>query len=426
MVNTRTDAELAAAVQNALQTLLPQIRVEIREEFRTGSGPSGSDGNPPSVTIHTWLERFNKQKPCSFEKVTALVDAENWISYMEKIFDALIDQGVVAALAERDANRSRNGDNSNDLRMGGRRQMTTPRECSYTNFLKKYLDMVELPHESCWTGCCLCNAMSGLKKDDHKMFPEEAEKVERYINSLPDMIHGSVKALKPQSMQEAIEFATEMMDKKMFTHAERQAKHKRKLEDTSRNNQHQRQPFKRNNVARAYTVGPGDKKPYGGIKPLYPKCNYHHDGPCTQKNRAGNGNTVTRAYAVGTVGTNPNSNVVTAHVTIKEAKDKSKEKQLEYVPIVQDFPEVFPEDLPGISPTRQVEFQIDLVPAAVPVAWAPYRLAPSEMKELSDQIKELADKGFIRPSSSPWGAPVLFVKKKDGYLEMDLGKRESD
>nr|GFB51933.1 hypothetical protein [Tanacetum cinerariifolium] len=78
---------------------------------------------------------------------------------------------------------------------------------------RKYLDMVELPHESCWTGCCLCNAMGGLEKDDHKMFPEEAEKVERYIDSLPDMIHGSVKALKPQSMQEAIEFATEMMDK---------------------------------------------------------------------------------------------------------------------------------------------------------------------------------------------------------------------
>nr|GFD07206.1 zinc finger, CCHC-type, retrotransposon Gag domain protein [Tanacetum cinerariifolium] len=84
MVNTRTDAELAVAVQNALQTLLPQIRAEIREEFRTSSG-----GNPPPVTIHTWLERFNKQKPRSFEKATAPVDAENWISHMEKIFDVM-------------------------------------------------------------------------------------------------------------------------------------------------------------------------------------------------------------------------------------------------------------------------------------------------------------------------------------------------
>nr|GFC29922.1 zinc finger, CCHC-type, retrotransposon Gag domain protein [Tanacetum cinerariifolium] len=89
MVNTRTDAELAATVQNTLQTLLPQILVEIREEFRTGFGPSGSGGNPPPVTIHTWLERFNKQKPRSFEKATAPVDAKNWISHMEKIFDVM-------------------------------------------------------------------------------------------------------------------------------------------------------------------------------------------------------------------------------------------------------------------------------------------------------------------------------------------------
>nr|GFB15270.1 putative reverse transcriptase domain-containing protein [Tanacetum cinerariifolium] len=81
-------------------------------------------------------------------------------------------------------------------------------------------------------------------------------------------------------------------------------------------------------------------------------------------------------------------------------------------------------DLSGIPPTRQVEFQIDLVPGAEPVAWAPYRLAPSEMKELSDQLKELFDKRFIRPSSSPWGASVLFVKKKDGSFRMCIDYRE--
>ncbi|GKF95408.1 hypothetical protein Tco_0288143, partial [Tanacetum coccineum] len=81
-------------------------------------------------------------------------------------------------------------------------------------------------------------------------------------------------------------------------------------------------------------------------------------------------------------------------------------------------------DLSGLPPTRQVEFQIDLVPGAAPVAWAPYRLAPSEMKELSEQLKELSDKGFIRPSSSPWGALVLFVKKKDGSFRMCIEYRE--
>ncbi|GJW09145.1 putative reverse transcriptase domain-containing protein [Tanacetum coccineum] len=110
--------------------------------------------------------------------------------------------------------------------------------------------------------------------------------------------------------------------------------------------------------------------------------------------------------------------VFLAQITTMEAKDKSKEKRLEDVPIVRDFPEVFPEDLPGIPLARQVEFQIDLVPGAAPVAWAPYRLAPTEMKELAEQLQELSDKGFIRPSSSPWGAPVLFVKKKDGSFRM--------
>nr|GFA29190.1 zinc finger, CCHC-type, retrotransposon Gag domain protein [Tanacetum cinerariifolium] len=75
--------------QNALQAMFPRIREEIREEFHTGSGSSNAGGNPPPVTIHTWLERFNKQKPHSFEKATAPVDAENWISHMEKIFDVM-------------------------------------------------------------------------------------------------------------------------------------------------------------------------------------------------------------------------------------------------------------------------------------------------------------------------------------------------
>nr|GEV23016.1 putative reverse transcriptase domain-containing protein [Tanacetum cinerariifolium] len=110
--------------------------------------------------------------------------------------------------------------------------------------------------------------------------------------------------------------------------------------------------------------------------------------------------------------------VFLAHVTTKEAKDKSGGKRLEDVPIVRDFPEVFPEDLSGIPPARQVEFQIDLVPGAALVARVPYRLAPSKMKELAKQLQELSEKGFIRPNSSTWGAPVLFVKKKAGSFRM--------
>ncbi|GKD69146.1 hypothetical protein Tco_1323236 [Tanacetum coccineum] len=99
-----------------------------------------------------------------------------------------------------------------------------------------------------------------------------------------------------------------------------------------------------------------------------------------------------------------------AYITEK----KSKEKRMEDVPVIHDFLEVFPEELPGLPPPRQVEFRIDLVSGAAPVARTPYRLAPSEMKELSVQLQELLEKGFICPSSSSWGASMLFVKKKDG------------
>nr|GEX48249.1 hypothetical protein [Tanacetum cinerariifolium] len=279
------------------------------------------------------------------------------------------------------------------------------------------------------------------------------------------------------------------------------AENKRKFEDTSKTNQNQQQN-KKQNTGRAYTARSGDKKPYGGSKPLYSKCNYHHDGQCAPKchkcnrvghlacncrsaanantannqkgtgagNPAGNGNAPAKVYAVGHPGTNPDSNVVTVHyydvelangriirlntiirgftlnflnhpfnidlmpvelgsfdviigmdwlakyqakympkgchvflehVTTKETKDKSEKKRLKDVPIVRDFPKVFLEYLPGLLLTRQVEFQIDLIPGAAPVARAPYRLAPSKMKELSNQLKELSDEGFIRPSSSP-------------------------
>ncbi|GJV42825.1 putative reverse transcriptase domain-containing protein [Tanacetum coccineum] len=105
-------------------------------------------------------------------------------------------------------------------------------------------------------------------------------------------------------------------------------------------------------------------------------------------------------------------------------KQESKEKRLEDVPVIRDFPEVFPKELPGLLPPRQVEFRIDLILGAALVARAPYRLATSEMKELSAQLQELSEKGFIRPSSSLWGASVLFVNKKDGSFRMCIDYRE--
>nr|GFC14117.1 retrotransposable element Tf2 [Tanacetum cinerariifolium] len=92
--------------------------------------------------------------------------------------------------------------------------------------------------------------------------------------------------------------------------------------------------------------------------------------------------------------------------------------------MICNFPEVFLDDLPGLPPPRQVEFRIKLIPGVVPVVGTPYCLAPTELKELSDQLKELLEKGFIHPSLSPWGASVLFVKKKDGSFRMCIDYRE--
>nr|GEX49064.1 putative reverse transcriptase domain-containing protein [Tanacetum cinerariifolium] len=266
-----------------------------------------------------------------------------------------------------------------------------------------------------------------------RMFPEEVDKIEKYIGGLPDMILGSVKASRSKTMQEVIDFTTELMDDKTRVYAECQADNKRKSKDIARNN-HNQQPYKRQNTGQAYTAGNGDRRLYTGSSPLYcrsrPANNNNNNNRRNNNNQQGNGyfecgaqghfkrkcpklkkndrgnqarndRAPARVYTVGNAGAKPD-NVVAgylvflANITTKTIKDKSKEKQLEDVPNFRDFSEVFPEDLP----------------------------APSEMKVLSDQLQELSNKGFIRPSSSPWGALVLFVKKKDGSFRMCIDYRE--
>ena len=98
--------------------------------------------------------------------------------------------------------------------------------------------------------------------------------------------------------------------------------------------------------------------------------------------------------------------------------------KVEDIPVVKEFPDVFPEELPGLPPTREIEFTIELLPGTAPISQAPYRMAPAELKELKIQLQELVDKGFIRPSMSPWGAPVLFVRKKDGSMRLCVDYRK--
>ncbi|GJV04039.1 putative reverse transcriptase domain-containing protein [Tanacetum coccineum] len=296
-----------------------------------------------------------------------------------------------------------------------------------------------------------------------KFLADETAKIDKYISGLPDNIHGNVMSARPKTLDFAIELANDLMDQKLRTYAKRQNENKKKADDSSRNNHHQ-QSHKSQNVARAHTAGPGEKKRYGHATTdcrVHTNNNNSNNNNKNQKagacyecgntghikkncpklknhgNNNGNGPAQGRAYALGGRDACPDSNVITgctlsfmnhpfnidlmsvplgsfdviigmdwltkyhgviicdekigcdvflAHITTKEAKDKSEDKRLKDVPIVRDFPKVFPEDLSGIPPARQVEFLIDLVPGVAPVARATYRLVPSEMKELAEQL----------------------------------------
>ena len=98
-------------------------------------------------------------------------------------------------------------------------------------------------------------------------------------------------------------------------------------------------------------------------------------------------------------------------------------EKLEDIPIVKEFPDVFPEELPGLPLDRDIEFSIELLPGTGPISKAPYRMATAKLRELK-LLQDLLDKGFIRPSVSPWGAPVLFIKKKDGSLRLCIDYQE--
>nr|GEY66561.1 hypothetical protein [Tanacetum cinerariifolium] len=307
-----------------------------------------------------------------------------------------------------------------------------------------------------------------------KFVADETEKINKYVSELPDNIYGSVKASKPKTLDETIELANDLMDQKLRTYEERQTNNKRKADDLFKNNHgHQQQTPKRQNVdKRNNGVNPNGNDCFKCGAPVH----FKRDCPKLKDKDGGKVNAPGWVYAVGNAekrgnaSSDPDSNVVTGtfllnnryasilfntgsdrsfistafsslvnilptplgnsyDVKLADGKivgeDRSEGKQLEDVLVVWDFLEVFPKDLSGLPLARPVEFHIDLIPGAVPVARAPYRLAPSEMKELSEELQELSDKGFIRPSSSPWGAPVLFVKKKDGSFRMCIDYRHA-
>jgi hypothetical protein len=125
--------------------------------------------------------------------------------------------------------------------------------------------------------------------------------------------------------------------------------------------------------------------------------------------------------------TSPAVGVSTLYLPLRESMDPSAHvsiaTNLEETPVVCDYPDVFPDDLPGMPPDRDIEFVTELQPGTTPISKRAYRMPPKELAVLKNQLQELLDKGFIRPSSSPWGCPALFVKKKDGSLRLCVDYR---
>ncbi|GJY54122.1 reverse transcriptase domain-containing protein [Tanacetum coccineum] len=276
---------------------------------------------------------------------------------------AMIDQGVTAALAARDANR--NGDDRHTSGTGVRRTKRVARECTYQDFMKcqplyfkgtegvvkltQWFERMEIvfrisncfvenqikfstctrlagaltwwnshvriygqdvAYAMTWTDLrkkmtdkyCPRNEMKKLEAELWDLKVKESDKIEKYVGGLPDMIHGSVVASKPKTMQDATEMATELMDKKSITFAERQAENKRKLEN---NNQAQQQFPKRQNVAQAYAAGTGERKEYAETLPLsdFPKLNNQNNG-----NQAKGTEAHGMVYALGGGDTDQNPN----------------------------------------------------------------------------------------------------------------------
>nr|GEW34149.1 hypothetical protein [Tanacetum cinerariifolium] len=488
---------------------------------------------------------------------------------------AMIDQALLR--------NSTNGDESHSFHEDNRRNVQTARPYFYADFMKCQLGEIKKLKIELWNLKVKENNVPAYTERFQeltlictKFVADETEKIDKYVNGLPDNIYGSVKASKPKTLDETIELDNDLMDQKLRTYVERQSNNKERLMIHSET-----------------TMVTNSRPPKGKISPgsaiwgqargsrTMRICPRHFSRDCRSSGNAnvvnaqrnnganpkGNGcfecgvtwhfkrdrpklknkdgekvNEPRWVYAVGNAekrenaSKDPDSNVVTgtfllnnhyasilfdtgavgsfistvfsslidivptplgnsydveladgkivglrrchavivcgeklvripygnetltfrsnksnngresrltviscsksqeymakgcqiflAQISAKKEEDGSEGKQLEDVPVVWDFPEVFPKDLLGLPPARPVEFQIDSIPGAVPVAREPYRLAASEMKELSEQLQELSEKGFKIPSSSPWGSPVLFVKKRDGSFRMCIDYRE--
>ncbi|GJS85308.1 hypothetical protein Tco_0751849 [Tanacetum coccineum] len=266
-------------------------------------------------------------------------------------------------------------------------------------------------------------ASMGLKK-----------KVEAYIRGLSDSIQGEVTSSSPTTLSRTIRMAHKLMKQKRKSKMDREAEAKKQKWESF---QPEGSDMSFVNISVSHLID---------IKPVKLNTSYEvklANGKIASTNTVLRGcvlNLVDQLFKIDLIPielgsfdvivgmdwlvSKENNRGDVSYLAQVKGKKPTKGAHLKMCPVIYDFPGVFPNDLPRLPLHRQVEFKIDLVPGATPVSRAPYRLAPSEMKQLSKQLQVLLEKGFIRPTSSPWGAPVLFVKKKYGTFRMCIDYRE--
>nr|GFB61799.1 putative reverse transcriptase domain-containing protein [Tanacetum cinerariifolium] len=242
----------------------------------------------------------------------------------------------------------------------------------------------------------------------------EKKKVELYIKGFPEIIKGETTSSRPVTLNKAVRMAHALMEQKIQAKNERVAKG------------HKAKDCQGKNVAPGASVKPN-------IVCYSCRERGHKSSECPKKADRRGGNVQGQAYVFRDAEHNQGLNVVTVKLNSSYEVELADRKVVSTNSVLRGctlnlLDNLFDIDLMpielGLSPPQQVEFKIELIPGAAPVVCAPYRLAPSELKELSDQLKELSEKGFIRPSSSPWGAPVLFVKKKDESFRICIDYRQ--
>ncbi|GJZ32486.1 reverse transcriptase domain-containing protein [Tanacetum coccineum] len=284
---TVTNAQLQAMINQGVTAALAARDANTNGVDSNNSG-TGARRNKRATHECTYPD-FMKCQPLNFKGIEGVVELTQWIEKMETVFcisNCSVENQIKFSTCTLLGNaltwwnshvKTVGNDIAYAMTWAKLKKKMIDKYCPRTEIKKLEVELWELKvkgtdvigHNQCFQELAL---LCG------RMFPEESDKIEKYVDGLPDMIHGSVVASKPKTMQEATEMATEVMDKRIRTFADRQTENKRKQDDNQ-----QQQQNKRQNTSRAYTVGTGEKKPYGGSKPLCAKCNYHHDGPCAPK-----------------------------------------------------------------------------------------------------------------------------------------------